>query len=242
MRLIDLICSAVGLAITAPFWVTAGVLVWWQDSHSPVYRARRVGKNGVPFTLYKLRSMIIGADKKGGASTAGDDPRITAVGHFIRRYKLDELLQLFNVLRSEMSLVGPRPNIEPDVATYTEEEQKLLSIRPGVTDLASIVFSDEGEILKSAADPDLEYCRVIRPWKNRLALLYVEHRSVRLQLEIIALTAIAIFNKEQALVGVHKILKRLGADEKLIQVASRTSPLPAYPPPGATEVISRAAY
>ena len=174
-RLVDIIMAVIGLSIAAPLLIVFIFLVWWQDRGNPFYIAPRVGKNGHLFSMVKLRSMVSGADAKGGASTASTDMRITKVGHYIRRYKLDELTQLWNVLVGDMSLVGPRPQIQRATLFYTTVESNLLSIRPGITDFSSIVFADEGDILKQHADPDLAYEQLIRPWKSRLSLFYVQN-------------------------------------------------------------------
>jgi lipopolysaccharide/colanic/teichoic acid biosynthesis glycosyltransferase len=147
-RIFDIVASATGLLVASPILLPVMFLVWKQDRHSPFYVAPRVGRGEKPFKMVKLRSMIINADKSGVDSTGSNDRRITPVGHFIRRYKLDELTQLWNVLKGDMSLVGPRPNVKRETDLYTLEEKKLLSVKPGITDFASIVFSDEGDILK----------------------------------------------------------------------------------------------
>jgi len=214
------------------------LLIWMQDHHSPLYVAPRAGRHGKPFRMIKLRSMVIDADKNGVDSTAGTDKRITWVGRLIRRYKLDEFSQLCNVFLGDMSLVGPRPNVEREVALYTQQERHLLDLRPGITDLASIVFSDEGDILAGSKDPDLKYNQVIRPWKSRLGLLYVRNHTLLLNLYIIGLTVIAILSRNLALKGVQTILKRLGADDQLLRVARRQDPLQPYPPPGSNEVVT----
>lgn len=138
-----------------------------------------------------------------------------------------------------MSIVGPRPNVEQEVATYTVEEGKLLSVQPGITDLASIVFSDEGNILEGCDDPDLKYSQVIRPWKSRLGILNVENRSFLLDIKIMFLTVLAVVNKQRALGAVHKILRDLGANEQLTKVALRDAEPPAFPPPGADKIIQQ---
>jgi lipopolysaccharide/colanic/teichoic acid biosynthesis glycosyltransferase len=190
--------------------------------------------------MVKLRSMKVLADATGVMSTAGDDPRVTAVGRFVRRWKLDELPQLWNVLRGDMSLVGPRPQVLPDVALYTEDEKRMLTARPGITDLASIVFADEGEILQGAPDPDLRYQQVIRPWKSRLALLYVDRRpSILTDLRLVWLTLVNAVRRDRALVGVAEIVRRLGGGDELARVALRTEPPPPAPPPGASAVFER---
>ena len=162
-RLIDFILALIGLILCSPVLIPVIFLVWIQDWHSPFYIAPRMGKDEVQFKMLKLRSMIINADKSGVDSTASNDKRITGVGRFIRKYKLDELSQLWNVLLGDMSLVGPRPNVKRETDLYTKEEKILLTVRPGITDFSSIVFSDEGEILKNQVDPDIAYNQLIRP-------------------------------------------------------------------------------
>jgi lipopolysaccharide/colanic/teichoic acid biosynthesis glycosyltransferase len=188
--------------------------------------------------MVKLRSMRIGADRSGVDSTAAGDSRITPVGRFVRRYKLDELTQLWNVLVGDMSLVGPRPNVERETRLYTGEEQRLLSVRPGITDYASIVFSDEADILEGHGDPDLAYNQLIRPWKSRLGLFYVERRTLALDLELIALTAVAMLSRATALRGVERSLAARGAPDSLLAVAARSAPLRPFPPPGAREIVT----
>lgn len=213
------------------------LLIWFQDRHYPFYIAPRIGRYGKTFRMIKLRSMVVGADKSGIDSTAASDKRITWVGRIIRRYKLDEFSQLWNVLQGNMSLVGPRPNVQREVDLYTAEERHLLDTRPGITDLASIVFYDEGNILAGSGDPDLKYNQVIRPWKSRLGLLYVKERTFLVDLEILWLTVVAILSRPVALRGVQVILKRLGADAQLLSVASRKEPLQPYPPPGSERIV-----
>lgn len=236
-RLFDIAVSASGLLLASPLLVPVTVLVWLQDFHSPFYFGMRVGKDGKPFRMVKLRSMVVHAERTGVDSTSSDDKRITVVGRFIRRYKLDELSQLWNVLTGDMSLVGPRPNVSRDVSLYTEEEQGLLTVRPGITDISSIVFSDEGEILRGSRDPDLRYNQVIRPWKSRLGLLYIRKKSFALDLQLILLTACAVFSRPLALKGVHDLLLKLGAEKPLIDACKRESELTPFPPPGATEIV-----
>jgi lipopolysaccharide/colanic/teichoic acid biosynthesis glycosyltransferase len=183
--------------------------------------------------MVKFRSMVVNADKLGGSSTAATDCRITPVGQFVRTYKLDELIQLWNVLKGEMSLVGPRPQVLGDAALYTDAEMRMLSVPPGVTDPASIVFSDEGEILKGSTDPDLLYNQIIRPWKSRLALAYIDHRSLLIDIWLIILTVVSIISKPMALQGLESLLNGWRLDPLLIRMAGRKEPLLAYPPPGA---------
>lgn len=160
-----------------------------------------MGKGGKHFTMFKFRTMIPDAQRVGPSSTADDDPRFTKLGPILRRYKLDELPQLFNVVRGQMSLVGPRPQIPEDVALYTPDERVLLDVPPGITDYASIRFRNEGEILQGSADPDDAYRRLIRAEKVRLGLEYVRMRSMVIDLKILSLTALAIVNHRAALRG-----------------------------------------
>jgi len=180
----------------------------------------------------------VNADKNKVDSTSANDQRITKVGHFIRRYKLDELTQLWNVFIGDMSLVGPRPNVKRETDLYTIEEQRLLSVKPGVTDMSSIVFSDEGDILKDSLNPNLDYNQLIRPWKSRLSLFCIDHSSFILDIRLILLTAVAILKREKALLGIQSILKVLGADEDLYRVAGRSDQLVPTPPPGAEEIVT----
>ena len=229
--------SGMGLLVFSPLIIIVGFLVWLQDFCSPFYIAPRVARGGGLFKMYKLRSMVKNADKSGVDSTSADDMRITKVGHFIRSYKLDEISQLINVFLGDMSLVGPRPNVKRETDLYTEEEKKLLSVRPGITDLASIVFSDEGDILKGESDPDLAYNQLIRPWKSRLALFSIEKSSLIFDIQVILVTIIAVLSREKALEKVVDILKKNNAEDLLIEVASRKKKLVPTPPPGASTVV-----
>ncbi len=184
-RLFDLVCSAIGLLVLSPLLVVLCVLIKLEDGGPVLYRGVRVGRYGKRFRIFKFRTMVVNADKIGGPSTADDDARITPMGKFIRRFKLDELPQLINVWTGDMSLVGPRPEVPGEVDLYTEEERALLNVRPGITDYASIAFHNEGEILRGSLDPHLAYREKIRPQKIRLGLDYVKHHSLWLDLKII---------------------------------------------------------
>jgi lipopolysaccharide/colanic/teichoic acid biosynthesis glycosyltransferase len=236
-RLIDICASFAGLLFLSPVLVVFCLLVWLQDFHSPFYIALRVGRSGRSFRMLKLRSMVIGSDKS-SSSSGNDDLRITRIGRIIRRCKLDEFTQLWNVLRGDMSLVGPRPQVAWAVKEYTAVEQRLITVRPGITDPASIVFSDQDSILTGAVDADLLYSQIIRPWKSRMALLYVEHGGVGSYLRMILATLIGAASREKALSMVHRQLHRWGADETVLRVALRHCPPPSAPPPGADAVIS----
>jgi lipopolysaccharide/colanic/teichoic acid biosynthesis glycosyltransferase len=233
----DVAVSGLGLIVLAPLLVVLCGLIWVEDRHNPLYVAPRVGRFGRTFPMVKLRSMRARADRSGVDSTAQSDPRITRAGAAIRKFKLDELSQLWNVLRGDMSLVGPRPQVERDARLYTEVERRLLDVRPGVTDFASIVFADEGEILEGAADPDLRYNQVIRPWKSRLGLHYVACRTLWLDVRLIAATLVAALSRRRGLAWVAALLGETGADAGLIAVARREAPLAAAAPPGAPEIV-----
>lgn len=242
-RLFDICVATVALVLTSPIMLTALFAVWLQDRHSPFYLARRVAQGGGDFTMIKVRSMIIRADTSGVNSTGADDRRITRVGHLIRKFKIDELSQFINVLKGDMSTVGPRPNTRRwGVELYTLREMALLGVRPGITDLASIVFSDEGDILKGAQNADLLYNQIIRPWKNRLALWYIDNMSLGLDLRVCWLTAMAVVNKPRAIAEVVRLLERANADPELIAVCRRDAALPVAPPPGSNEVEQGARY
>jgi lipopolysaccharide/colanic/teichoic acid biosynthesis glycosyltransferase len=236
-RLLDIILSLIGLVAASPILLPVMFLVWKQDRHSPFYVAERMGKKEKPFKMVKLRSMIKNADAQGVDSTSANDMRITPVGHFIRSYKLDELTQLWNVLKGDMSLVGPRPNVKRETDLYTSQEKRLLSIKPGITDFASIVFSDEGEILADKADPDIAYNQLIRPGKSRLGLFYIEHKNILVDLLLIAFTALAIVSKQRSLRAVNALLKLLKAPDDLIVLAAREKPLTPQPPPGSSAIV-----
>ena len=236
-RAIDVVVSLVGLVVLSPLLLVVAVAVWLYDRHSPFYVPLRAARGGGSFRMVKFRSMTVGADRSGVDSTSASDSRITPVGKLIRAGKLDELMQLWNVLLGHMSLVGPRPQVLREVALYTAVERGLLDVKPGITDLASIVFADEGEILKDVVDPDLGYHQLIRPWKSRLGLFYIRKQSVWLDLQCIALTALTLVSREAGLRGVQRILIARDADAELVRVAGRTAPLTPYPPPGATDVV-----
>jgi lipopolysaccharide/colanic/teichoic acid biosynthesis glycosyltransferase len=232
-RMIDIVFSLVALSLASPFVLVAMLMVAGHDGQAPIYWAPRVGRDGRDFRMAKLRTMTVGADRSGVSSTSRSDPRITPPGRALRRWKIDELPQLWNVLTGEMSLVGPRPNLRRGgVELYTPAELRLLQLRPGVTDLASIVFSDEAEILDGASDPDAAYDRLIRPWKSRLGLLYVDRRSLGVDLGILWLTVLTILAKPAALRGVERILAKWDAPEDLRLVCRRQGALPHGQPPG----------
>jgi lipopolysaccharide/colanic/teichoic acid biosynthesis glycosyltransferase len=182
--------------------------------------------------------MVVNADSSGVDSTSNSDSRITFVGAFIRRLKIDELTQLVNVLVGTMSLVGPRPNVQREVDLYTDLELGLLSVKPGITDFSSVVFSDEGIILAAYEDPDLAYNQYIRPYKSELGLLYVKHKSFALDIAILSATFFSLFNRPFALSLISSTLRSLGVSSSLQALCLRNSPLKPCPPPGAVEIVN----
>lgn len=237
-RIMDILFSFLGLMFSSPILLPVMFLVWKQDKHSPFYVAERVGKDFKPFKMVKLRSMIKNADNSGVDSTSIKDVRITPVGQFIRKYKLDELTQLWNVLRGEMSLVGPRPNVKRETDLYSREERLLLSSKPGITDFASIVFSDEGEILSDQKDPDVAYNQLIRPGKSKLGLFYLEARNLRTDIALIFLTVVAVLSRQKALMLNARYLGFIGAPVDLVKIALRDTPLIPSPPPGMNSIVT----
>ncbi len=193
-RLFDIIFSFFGLVLISPILAIIAFLIKLTSPGPVFYRGVRVGKNGKSFKIFKFRTMVVGAEEMGGPSTPIDDPRLIKIGNFLKRFQLDELPQLINVFKGEMSLVGPRPEVRLYIDMMLEEEIKtILSVRPGMTDLASLWNFHEGEILKGSSDPEKTYLEKIRPEKIRLQLEYVKNRSFLLDLKIIAKTILKIF-------------------------------------------------
>jgi lipopolysaccharide/colanic/teichoic acid biosynthesis glycosyltransferase len=191
-RAFDIVTSLIGLVLLLPMFAVVTVAVVLEDGWPALYLGRRVGRDQRPFRLWKFRTMIRDADKVGPSSTSGDDARLTRVGRVLRQYKIDELPQLVNVLKGDMSMVGPRPQVAWAVELYTAEERALLSVRPGITDYASITFSNEAEILRGSTDPDRDYLEKIAPEKIRLGLEYVRRRTFLLDLRIVLATVWAL--------------------------------------------------
>ena len=187
-RLFDIVASGCGLLVLSPLFVV--LAIWIKlDSKGPVfYRQVRVGRNNKDFKLFKFRSMRVGADKQGLITVGGHDPRITRSGYFIRKYKLGEFPQLINVFIGDMSLVGPRPEVRKYVDMYTPEQMRVLSVRPGITDLASIRYRNENELLEQAENPDEYYEQVIMQDKLRINLEYVDNHSFWNDIKLIFMT------------------------------------------------------
>lgn len=196
-RAFDIVASTIGLIVLAPLLAVIAVLIRLDSPGPALYRSIRIGQYGRSFAMLKFRTMIPDAERIGGPSTANDDPRITRVGRLLRKMKLDEAPQLINVLRGEMSIVGPRPEVPQYAALLTEKEQAILSVRPGMTDWASIWNADEGAVLAGSPDVEQTYLRQIRPEKIRLQLEYVRRRSMRVDLQIIVDTAAALLRRRR---------------------------------------------
>jgi lipopolysaccharide/colanic/teichoic acid biosynthesis glycosyltransferase len=193
-RIFDIIVSLLGVILLSPLFLLIALLIKL-DSRGPIfYRSVRIGKMGKPFRIFKFRTMIPEAEKLGGLTTTFDDSRVTRIGRFLRKYKLDELPQLINVLKGEMSLVGPRPEVKEYFDTLKPEvKEKILSVKPGMTDLASLWDFREDEMLKESKDPERDYIEKIRPKKTQLQLEYIERRSFLLDLKIIFKTIFKLF-------------------------------------------------
>lgn len=188
IRFCDFIFSLSGILLLSPVFLILYISIRLESKGGGFYRQQRVGRYGKDFYVYKFRSMRVGADKQGLITVGGRDPRITHIGYFIRKYKLDELPQLFNVLKGDMSLVGPRPEVRKYVDLYTDEQRKVLSVRPGITDYASIEYVDENAILGRAEDADKAYVEQIMPDKIRYNMKYIDNHSLKEYFKIIFLT------------------------------------------------------
>lgn len=191
-RIFDVIVSGIGIIILSPLFIIISILIKLDSEGTIFFKQRRVGKNKKIFYIYKFRTMVTDAEKIGRQITIGNDSRITRVGKFIRKYKLDEFPQLINVLKGEMSLVGPRPEVPRYVELYDEKQEKILLVKPGITDYASIKFRNENDILGKSLDPDREYIENVMPTKINLNLKYISEISLVTDIKIIIDTIIAI--------------------------------------------------
>lgn len=195
-RIFDIALASFGLVVMSPFFLLLALLIKL-DSEGPVfYKGLRVGRHGKPFRIFKFRSMAQNADKLGVSSTSSNDMRVTRVGRLIRKLKLDEFSQLINVLTGDMSVVGPRPEVQKFVEMYNEQEKTILTVRPGITDWSSIKFHNEGEIIEASGinDADEAYAKLIRPEKLRLQLKYVRERNLWVDMKIVLSTVLTIFS------------------------------------------------
>jgi len=186
-RLFDIVASSLGLIILAPILACIAISIKLSSPGPVFYRGVRTGRYGRPFKMFKFRTMVVGAEKLGGTTTGKNDPRVTSIGWLLRKYKLDELPQLINVLRGEMSIVGPRPEVEEYTSIYNQEEQIILNVRPGITDYASMNFVNLSEIVGSE-NPDKYYAENVRPLKNSLRVKYVKEQTFWGDMKIILMT------------------------------------------------------
>ena len=184
-RSFDFLVALVALIMVSPVLVVLALIIKFSSPGPVFYRGLRIGRRGLPFRIFKFRTMVVNAEKLGGSATAEDDPRITAIGRFIRRNKLDEFPQFMNVLVGHMSLVGPRPEVKKYVDMYTSEEKAILDLRPGITDWASIWNSNEAAVLEGSADPEKTYEELIRPTKLALQLFYARNHSLAVDVKIL---------------------------------------------------------
>lgn len=190
-RAFELVAAGLGLVLLAPLLLVVAILIWWEDGGPVFFRQVRVGRYGVPFTMCKFRTMAVGAPARGDLTVAGD-PRITRIGRFLRAHKIDELPQLLNVLRGEMALVGPRPEVARYVAHYRPEERRVLQLKPGITDPASLHYRGEAALLARYADPQEFYVRELIHEKIKLNLAYAERVSLRTDVMVILRTLIEL--------------------------------------------------
>ena len=206
-RLFDLVCALPGLIVLAPLFLVIGLLIKL-DSPGPVfYRGERIGKDGIPFKMFKFRTMVVNADQMGSALTHSGDPRVTQVGRALRHWKIDELPQVINILRGDMSVVGPRPESPRYVEHYTPEQRQVLSVRPGVTGLTQVKFRNEETLLQSCADLEVDYVETIMPQKLALDLEYIAHRSLLLDVELILETLLCLFRGDELTQLEHEALE-----------------------------------
>ena len=191
-RLFDLVFSFLGLVFLAPIWLLIVVLMMVTSKGPIIYKQVRVGKNNKDFKIFKFRTMVVNADKLGLLSVGDRDARITQIGYYLRKFKLDELPQLANVLRGDMSFVGPRPEVRKYVNFYNQEQMQVFKVRPGITDLASIAFRNESELLSNQEDPDRYYINVIMPKKLQINLDYLKNSNLIKDIGVIVKTFLAI--------------------------------------------------
>lgn len=209
MRAFDSILSGALIILASPVLLLAAIAIRLDTGGPVFFRQLRVGLNGTPFNILKFRTMIVDAERHGGQLSRRGDARVTRVGRVLRRSKVDELAQLFNVFAGDMALVGPRPEVPRYVALYDERQREVLKVRPGITDPSSIVFRNEGDLLASSSDPETLYVRVLLPRKIDLSLTYVRQRSLGLDLLVLLRTAQCLVLPDAAARG---MLRTMGLD------------------------------
>jgi len=227
-RVFDIVCSLSGLLVLSPVLLLLAVTIKLGSQGPIFYRGQRVGRYGKSFRIFKFRSMVTNAEQIGGSSTGDRDPRITNIGLFMRKCKLDELPQFLNVFVGQMSLVGPRPEVQYYVDQYTEEEKTILTVRPGITDWASIWNSDEGAVLASAEDPDKAYEEQIRPMKLKLQLEYAQHCSLPTDISILFFTLFKLVNRNFIPQVVQKVATRGGYPANMASMLQSEQPHEEY--------------
>lgn len=237
-RVMDIVIAGGMLVVTAPIQLLALLAIYSEDKAWPIYAQPRAGVGGKYFRMYKMRTMVVGADKGPTDATTRDDKRVTRIGAAVRRYKLDELPQLWNVLMGDMSIVGPRPQVERYVRQYTKEEEGLMAVRPGITDFSSIVFADQAELLAGHPDPNVAYNQLMRPGKSRLGLFYIARQHLWSDVALMGLTALSFVSRPLALRGVACVLNCLGAPPELVELSLRKKPLVPAPPPGSDAIFN----
>jgi lipopolysaccharide/colanic/teichoic acid biosynthesis glycosyltransferase len=237
-NILNIFIATIILLFTIPVIAISAVVIYLTDYYNPFYLPYRVGKNGKLFKMIKLRSMIPNADLNHVDSTKSNDLRITKIGSIIRRCKIDELPQLLNVIIGDMNIIGPRPNVQREVDIYTSEEMKILNIKPGITDISSIVFSDLGNILRDSDDPNIDYNQLVRPWKSRLCLFYIEFQNNILDIYIFIITLMSFVHRKAALTLICQILRNRNQDEEFIRVCSRKYELVPSITIGAKNIIN----
>jgi lipopolysaccharide/colanic/teichoic acid biosynthesis glycosyltransferase len=196
-RLFDLIVAFAGLIVLAPLLLIVAILTKLDSPGSVFYRGDRIGKDGAPFKIYKFRTMVANADRMGSALTHSGDPRITQVGRILRKWKIDEFPQLLNIVRGEMSLVGPRPESPGYVKYYTHEQRQVLQVKPGITGLTQVRFRHEETLLEGCTNLEEEYIEKIMPQKLALDLEYIENQSLLLDLKLIVHTFLCLFRADE---------------------------------------------
>lgn len=191
-RFFDMFVSLIAIIVLSPFFILIALLIKIGSTGPVLFKQTRIGRNELPFEIYKFRTMVVDAEKLGTQITIGKDPRITKIGHFLRKTKLDELPQLFNVLKGEMSFVGPRPEVPKYTKLYSEQQRLVFTVRPGITDYASIKYRDENELLGNVENPEKVYIEEIMPDKLHLNIEYIQRRSLLEDIKIIFLTVMKI--------------------------------------------------
>jgi lipopolysaccharide/colanic/teichoic acid biosynthesis glycosyltransferase len=194
-RIFDIIVSFLALIALSPIFIILAIAIAIDSKGGIFYKQKRIGKNGRQFELIKFRSMYTDADKKGLLTVGGHDSRITKVGYFIRKYKLDELPQLINVLKGDMSIVGPRPEVKKYTDLYSNEQKKVLNVRPGITDPASLKFKNENDLLEKSTNPEKFYIEKIMPEKIKISINYIDKRNFFSDLKVIFNTLFSVFVK-----------------------------------------------